>query len=206
MPTLSDLRTRLRDRLAAHTNDTFLTSARLDSAVNTALQKSTTAHDWPWLQTTETITTVIATDTYDVADDFLRTNSITVTSTGAVLEARSMKIIRQVVGSGSPADTYAIYGSKIYLRPIPSAIDTLTHDYYRVENTLLSDSDFSLVPDPFADGIVEYAAYLMFRATRELDKADEALSAYRTWVKDSQDNLKQTREPLRISVRPGSEF
>lgn len=206
MPTLSDFRTRLRDRLASHVQDTFLTSTRLDAAINVALQKSTTTHDWPWLQTTTTITTVVGTDTYAVPADFLRTNSITVTTTGEVIEVRAMKVIRQIVSAATPPEVYSIYAGSVYLRPIPSVIQTLTHDYYRIENTLLSDSDASLVPDPFADGIVEYAAYLLFRVTRELDKADDALAAYKMWVKDTQDNLKQTREPLRISVRPGSEF
>ena len=206
MPNLATLRSRLRDRLAANTNDTFLTATRLDNAVNAALQKSTTVHDWPWLQTSTTITTAANDAEYAVPADFLRTNVLSATDTGYPLDPRSMKTLRTITSTRQEPSYYAIYAGSVHLRPTPSGIMTLTHDYYRIENTLLSDSDTSLVPDPFADGIVEYAAYLMFRATREADKAAEALAAYKLWVKDTADNLKQTREPLRITVRPGSFF
>lgn len=206
MPTLSTFRSRLRNRLASHPDDTFMTSARLDEAVNSALQKSTTTHDWPWLQTSTTITTAADDAEYAVPTDFLRSNVLSIADTGYPLDPRSMKTLRTITHTNSEPSYYAVYAGSVHLRPTPSGITTITHDYYRVENTLLSDSDTSLVPDPFADGIVEYAAYLMFRSTRESDKAKEALDAYKLWLKDTADNLKQTREPLRITVRPGSFF
>lgn len=205
MPTLTTLTARVLDRVASHAGDTFYSATRTTLAINTALQQITSEYDWPWLQTTATVTTTAGAASYALPADFLRTDNISRPQTGNQLSRRAVKEMRRFIAQGEPS-MYAIYGSALHLRSIPDGVYSFTHDYYRIENTLTAGGDLTLVPDPFADGVVEYAAFLLYRGRKEPDKAADALNAYRMWVKRTQDNVKQSREPIRITVRPGSEF
>lgn len=206
-PALSVYRTRVRNRMAAHTADTFLTDARVDEAVNNALGQTVLEHDWPWLQTSNSFPLVPGTTDYALGATFLKVKSVTLPLLGQPVQQRTVQEIDQVIVSitGVP-QYYAVYGNNIELRPSPAQADTIKIRFYRTEPVLVAGVDTSLILDPFTDMVIEYAAYLLFRATRESDKAADALSAYKQMVERAQDNIKQSREPLRITVRPGSEF
>lgn len=207
MATLDQLETRVRDRMAAHLSDTFLTDARVDAQINVALQQICSEHDWPWLQAEPpaTITTVAGTASYAVPADYLRTVALTSATTGETLSRRPLREIRRTINQGTPS-VFTIYGNKVHLRAIPSGVFTITHDYIKIEPALANGSDVALIPDLYNEGVVEFSAYLLFRATREETKAQEALTAYKAWVARTQDNINQSLSTIRISVRPGSEF
>lgn len=205
-PRLEELRERVRDRMASHVTDSFLTNERVNRAINHALRQVTAEHDWFWLQAETTITTAVGDDCYALPSDFFRTDSIYNQEVGTILISRSIRDIMQTTDRQGPPIAYAIFGNTLKFLYIPDKAYTLLHLYIRREPELLGDGERPFIVDPFVEGVIEYAAYLLFRATRESDKASEALTSYTLWLRRTQDNTKQTRAPIRVTVRSGSVF
>lgn len=204
---LTDLQTRVRERMALQTADTFLTAARITNAVNNSIQQISLEYDWPWLQidTAATITTVAGTTAYALPTDFLRAELIVEASTGIVLNRHTFRELSMITTRGRPL-MYVVRGTKIHIRYIPDAVYTLSHYYIKRETLLASGADLPLIHEPFLDGVVEYSAYLLFRAIREAEKAGAAQTAYKAWKERSRDTLTQDRSTNSVYVRPGAQF
>jgi hypothetical protein len=205
MSTLVQFQDRIRSRLAVNASDSFLTAARITEAVNQALKQIALEHDWPWLSTSTTLTTVAEQAAYPVPADFLRSKSLRRTDTGAALAARNTQEIEGWIGLGEPR-VYAIEGNEILLAYIPSGPFSLTHRYIRQENTLAASSDTPLIPTYWDEGVIEYAVYLLGRALNLPEQADGARKAYLDWLFRGRDNSRQVKAPGRVNVRPGGWF
>lgn len=205
--TLTTLRARALDRVATHAGDTYYTTTRLDLAINAALQQITSEFDWPWLQTSLSFPLVNGVSSYALGATFLRLKSVTLSDIGQPLQQRSISEIDQIIASvtGVP-NVYAIFSGNLEVRPTPSAANTLLIRFYQVEPILVNPSDTALIPENYSDGVLDYVAYLLYRGRKEPDKSAEAFTGYRLWVKRTQDNVRQSKEPTRIIVRPGSLF
>lgn len=179
---LTALRTAVRTRLGVPSTDPQLTDANLTDLVNAANHYLETEWDWPWLETTEDIATVIGTATITPAAGWMRTIDLRI-SNGVVLNRRPIEELDFLAsaGTGEPR-LWCVAGGTITLFPTPSAVLTLKHRYVRSEPDLASGGDTPLVPASFHSAIVEYAAHLAYRRTRSDDKAKIALDAYGTWL------------------------
>lgn len=201
--TLTALDTRLILRVGTHSTDTRLTETVRWSTINDALQDLCLERDWPWMNAVETITTAAADNDYDVPAAYLRTRSIVDTINHRELTQVSPAEIDLVTGTGAP-QFYWVDGDSIILSPTPSGVFTLKHRYIRTESALASGGSAPLVPLVFTRGIVELAAKYAFLAVKDPVRAMEAEKNYLEWLQRAQGNARQSREPYKIRVRPGS--
>lgn len=201
--TLTVLDGKVLNRLGTASSDTRLTQTVRFEAINEALQQICLEHDWPWLLTSETITTVAGTSSYSLASDFVRSKSFVETATGLELAQLSTVESDQIIFRGRPS-IYTLAGSSVLLKPIPEGVYSILHRYYKVEPVLTTGAGIPLVPLLYSRGVVEFAAMLLAKEIRETDRALEAERDYGSWLKRAQDNIHQSREPLRIRIRRGS--
>jgi hypothetical protein len=201
---LADLRSRVLVRGSFSSQDTGLTSTVLNGLINDALKQVAVEHDWPWLFTTVSFSTVNGTPSYSVPADWLRTDSLSIPADGRVLEQRSITDIDRLATYSDVPVFWTPYGDQLVLGPKPNGVYSIQHRYVRIENVLSADGDKPLMPTALDDGIVTYATVLAYRFTRQFDKAREIQPEYASWLKRTQDNAKRSRRPLRVTVRPGS--
>lgn len=205
MSTLTQLETKVLRRTGKVAGDTLLTQAVRYEAINEALFQIALAFDWPWLQSSETISTVAGTATASTPTNFLRTASLVETSTGIVLTRRSIIELDQVVASGRP-EIYHVDNATITFKPTPDAVYAYKHRFIRTEPALASGSDVALIPSYYDRGVTTYAAYILFTQSHEIDRALEAMKEYEGWLRRTADNINQSKQGIRIRVRPGSWF
>lgn len=201
--TLADYDARLLDRVSSVSSDTRLTSAVRYRAINDALAQICLEHDWGWLATSATITTVAGTSSYALPTRHIRTDSITETITGISVSRRPMIELDQVIALGPPR-IYHVDGALVFLKAIPDGVYSLTHRFRQFEPQLTSGSDAPLIPDVYSRGVIEFAAMLCLRQVKEYERGAEAESDYGSWLKRVQDNENMSREPMRVRVRRGS--
>ncbi len=204
--TLTALDARLCSRLGIASTDSKFTSAVRTQLINDALQQICLDHDWPWLLTSETISTVAATATYNLPTRHLRTASIVDATIGRALNKMSLIEMDQVITTYTARPTIYHIGAVITLRSVPDAVYALTHRYYIAEAALASGSDTPLIPEVFSRGVIEQAAVLAFSEAKDIERSLAADAAYTRWLKRAQDNAMRSREPGRIRVRPGGWF
>lgn len=209
MPTLRELDDRVVARLGVNANDTRLTESVRFRAINEALRQVSLDHDWPWLATSETIATVNNQQAYTPTAGWIRTNSLVRLDNGtpliqyAIQDLDRYNTSEQASFSGAPR-VYAIYGGQILLGPVPNGVFNILHRYYRAETYLANSEDPSIIPDVYSRGIIEWASHELLNEVRETERAAGCLKDYQRWMERAQDNIKQSREPLRIRVRPGA--
>lgn len=201
--TLTELQAAVRLRMNAKTTDSVLTTANITEAINDAIRTITLEHDWFWLHTSTTITTVAGTSVYAVPADFLRTISITDTVIGNHLVQFPLIDLDSIVGQGRP-NIYAVEAGNIILKPIPSDVNTFLHRYVKTETPLSVGGDTPLIPKEFSEGIVHGAALTAARFIRDSQMAAEAAADYNDWLTVAQDNNRRSKEPMRVRVRRGS--
>ncbi|HYF46988.1 MAG TPA: hypothetical protein VD926_12300 [Acidimicrobiales bacterium] len=201
------LKTRIRDRAGLTTSDSLVTSAVLLRLINAGLNTIALEADWPWLRVKTTLTTVAGTDEVSPPSLWLRTISLTHADTGEPLVRRHIKVLDRVPSTtqGRPY-LYAVDGGKLTLRYTPNGAYSLVHRYVKSETELVADEDVPLLPEAYSQGLVEWCAAKALTMKKETERAQEAKMDYGAWLKRARDNINQGREPLRVEVRPGSEF
>lgn len=199
---LTALSTAVLTRIGNPATDGFFTSAQVTDLINEALQAISTEEDWPWLQTQDTITTVAATSSYTPTAGWVRTKQMYIAN-GEPLIQLSLAEIDSIFDTGQPL-AYAIFQEKVHLRPIPNAVYTVQHQYYKSEPALASGSDTPLMPSIFHYSIVSYAAHLANIRQQRLDRAQVELGEANKWIERMRAYKRRSQLPARVRVRPGS--
>lgn len=204
--TLAELRSTLRKRATIAENDTSATYQVLDDFINVALQQVSVEHDWPWLLTSEAISTTSGDSTYPLDDRYVATDTIVDLTTGESLRHRDRKtlLLTPTATTGRPT-VYSIYAGQINVRPVPNGVYALTHLFYQQEAILIGDTAEPLVPRGYDEGVIEYAAFLALRFMREEQRAVFARKAYDEWLTRTADNLIESKETRAPRVRPGNQ-
>lgn len=203
--TLAAVRTAAQNQGNFKTTDTRLTTTTWAEIINRALRQIALDHDWFWLLTNETLTTVPGTSTLAPAATFLRTKSITHNDVGTPLTLREISELDRITTAGRPI-LYTVENSTISVKPVPDAAYTLMHRFVRTEIVLAADGDSPLIPLEFSEGLILYATKLAFEFIHDTTKALEASKEYTAWLNRSSDNNARSREPFQARVRPGSLF
>jgi hypothetical protein len=201
--TFATMLTAVRTRLGNPSTDGFYTDAQIGDLVNEALQVYTTEADWPWLQATTTFPTVAGTATYSPPAGWMKTRLLTIDGYDSMRE-RSLAEIREVAVAvtGQP-DWWALENELINLRPVPNAVYTVIHDYYKIEPELSSTAE-PLMPAQFRWALVEYACYLAKLRAGYVQEAQAFKSVYEQWIQKMADHRRRTTGTRKIRVRPGS--
>lgn len=203
---LAQIRDAIRTRIGVPTGDTFYTDQVLTDLANEALSAISTELDWPWLETSTTFTTVSGTGTYTPPVDWSQTRSLCIDSYDA-MEWRSLPEIREYPTTVLDLPrVYTVSGDQLLLRPVPSGAYTVTHDYVRTEQTLVTDADVPFMPNEFRYSIVAFACHLAYLRSGDVQRAIAALGDYTAWKARMASARRRTRGPIRVRVRPGSVF
>jgi hypothetical protein len=201
---LAQMRDAVRTRIGVPSGDTFYTDQTLTDLVNEALSAIASEADWPWLETSTTFATVAGTGSYTPPADWSQTRSLCIDGYDA-MEWRSLPEIREYLTTVRDVPTvYTVSGDVILLRPTPSAVYTVTHDYVKDESTLITDADVPLMPSGFHYSVVAFACHLAYLRSGDVQRATAALADFRGWADRMKSQRRRTRGPIRVRVRPGS--
>lgn len=203
MTTLAEFRSNLREMGNFPENDTRITDAVINREVNRALKRIAMLHDWPWLQSERLILTSSGLRDYALPADFLRLLSLRYDGQDRPLTQLSVQDVDRSQGSGGPA-IFGIWGGKVCFAPTPNGQERLMLRYICQEVVLVNDSDVPLIPDYWNDGVYQAALMELHRQVKQLDESGLAESRFGSWLNETQDNVNQTRQPVRVRVRPGS--
>jgi hypothetical protein len=181
---LTTMRTSVRYRLGVPSTDSFYTDAILTETINEALRWYTVQWDWPWLEKSETLTTVNGTATVSPAADYSATIAI-VDSTGVALERKPIEeLLRMGTGTAAIVRYYSVVSGTLHFRPVPNANLSPVH-YYRASETVLSgNSDVPLMPSQYHEAIVEYATAIALERRGATAEAAARREFANTWVEN----------------------
>lgn len=207
-------RRQLRESIYLHTgleqSDTMVTTNVVDALINDAIHRIEIEHDWPWLMTTETLTTtanVAYVTPAPTALDWVRTRALTVTTTGYPVEQLASISDYRKQDSTARSDTpsyFTVINDLIYLWPVPSGAFSLTHDYVQAEPDLSSDQGEPAMPASFHQAIVEYASYLVLARVRDDERAAAARARFQELMSVMKDNRRRVSGPMLPRVREDS--
>lgn len=160
--TLSDLRSAVRRNLGSLSSEgeaLNLDTTDLNSILNEASHNIEAEADWPWLITSETITTVAGTRTYTPTAGWYRTRSLTLPTFWALKYASTDQLNDwwPITTDTDLPRWYAVDNLQIELRPAPDAVYSLAHVYFQTEPELIDDGDEPLLPNQFRPRLVDMA-------------------------------------------------
>lgn len=199
--TFTELQAAVKVRIGAPADDGFFTATVLGDVVNEALQAISTENDWPWLLTSENLSTVAGTSTLTPGATWIRTKSLQIAGFDP-FEWFPIQDLDGLVGQGQPT-IFAEEGNTLQIRAIPDAVYSIKHRFWRTEPVLTSGSVSPLMPTNFHYSIVAFAAYLAHNRAHELDRANQELNSYRMWLERMQSYRRKSAGPIRPRVRPG---
>ena len=197
----------VRRRTGLSSTDAFAADADITEILNEVNAAVATEHDWPWLETSATLTTAAGTAAYSPPAGWMRTVSLQIPGYAPLDGGDSRGSLDQryptSTTTGQPV-SYVISGDQIRLYPTPDAVYSITHVYYQSETVLDDGADNPLLP-VWAQGVLMWgAAAALFRRTGQDARADEAQKQYDRWLRRLQDNTRRSTAPMRVRVRPGS--
>jgi hypothetical protein len=201
--TLTEMRTAVRNRMGNPSTDGFYTDAQLTDLINEAMHFVSAMDDWPWLQTSETITTTAGDGSYAPNANWVRTKQLFIQESEPFVLISLAEVDDYGLRQGQP-DTYHIYAEELLLRPVPSGAFSVIHQYIRKETTLSADGDTPVMPSMFHYAIVEYATYLGHARAGYAERSQLAFKGFQDWYKNMVSFRRRSQLPVRPRVRPGS--
>lgn len=204
--TLTELIASVRAKSGYPSTDAQITDAAITDFLNDALNAISTERDWPWLETSATLTTVADTAAYSPPSGWVRTRALQVPGSAPMDGAASrfeLDSLYPSTSTGQP-QSWVVSGDQIRLYPIPDGVYSITHIYFRQETQLSSPTDEPLMPAWAHAAIVHWATSLCHSRTRNQELADESMKRARDWLTRLADNARRSNGPYRVRVRPGS--
>lgn len=183
-------------------DDPVATKTKVIGYVNEALRAISTARPWPWLQVTAFLTTTAGQDTYDAPSPWTKTLALVDPDEGQLDRvSRDEADVKWNATSRGHPEAWTYFADKLLIRPVPDGRYQLIHRYTIPEPDIGSDLDVPRMPAQFHDAIVEKAAAITLRSTRESGRAAEADAAYKEWEKGMADDQRRSRSVSKIQSR-----
>lgn len=181
MPTRSDIRSWVREQTLLETDD--VESTIIDDWINQGIREIAMRFDWPWLTTTDTITTIDDQQAYNLPTDLARIEVVVDTDSRHRLAEFTPSEMWNRYGGNFPSGTprrFFVWGSQIHLVPIPSTgeTDELTIYYYGSPTLLTNDGDEPQFDERFHLILAEYAIWQAWKREEEYAKAQEAMERF----------------------------
>jgi hypothetical protein len=202
---LLQLREKVRLRVGSPSGDQFITNDVLDDAINQAVMQIDAEYFWPWLEKTQTITTVSGTDTYSLPTDFRASRSLVIQASDGgktimynVAPAQALAKVSTDIGL---PQGYAISGSSLILLPTPGASYAITHLYYRMSPMLTAEQDSPLIPDQWHPAIIAAAASVVASREELRGQKDAADADVAQWIRRMRNALRRSTGPVVPRVR-----
>lgn len=182
---LTALITAVRTRIGVPSTDAFYTDTVVTAEINAALQYITSLGDWEWLEKSETIATVNATQSYNVAADAMRTIDV-VDPNGIPLARRNIDEIDFMgTATGSYTRFYAQNKNALVVFPIPNGVWNLKHRYVASE-PYLTGTDTPLMTAQWQESLIAYSAYLLEQRAGNVAQAEAHKTAFADFLSSMQ--------------------
>jgi hypothetical protein len=144
-----------------------MTSAIILDLLNEAVKAIAAESLWPWLQTSETLSTSTSSQELTPNANWTFTKALWITGFPALAYVPLERFI-EYADTGQPV-VYTIDQGKIKVAPQPNIVYSINHVYYKTETTLVSGSDAPVLPTQFYNAIVAKAAAIGFQRANQLD-------------------------------------
>lgn len=198
MAQLSAIRTEVLETAGLSSSDPRVPSATLNRIINRALRRIGSEMDWPWLQSSETITTSSGTQAYNLAADHSKSIAFTLTSRSKDLPfIPRREAARYGEDTGEPI-AYFIEEDQVHFIPVPDGVYTIEHVYYAYEATLTNDTDVPELPDRYIDLLVAHAIMLIGIKIRDNDLYNMGDNERKDWY----NRMKDEARPITAGGRP----
>lgn len=201
--TLADLRARVLVKVGLPSDDAMVPASTLDICINNGMNKMAADYDWPWLMTSETITTAVGTAAYALPAGHVRTLYVQDTTRGLNFEGRQRQDLIQysVTGRTGMSRYYSVFGASVRIAPDPDTVWSLNHVYIRAEPALTGGTDTPLCPEHYSDVIVCYASSEVCILTKDATLKGEIDQEIGAWKQRMRDNVRLGGYTLRPRVR-----
>lgn len=202
--TLKELREMVRATMPAEVTD--VTDTYLTTLVNQCVQEVARADEWPWLQATGTITTIVDTASYALPANFSFGLAIVNTTNNSTIPPISPQTYFHMFGDDDDAKTnathFTVFNGSIYLAPVPSEATANKYNLYYYKNpTLLT----SLSNEPewnkaFHWLVVDWVASKLYRRESLMEQSmfhgaeyNATLQEMRRWYRRSFESTRPLR-------------
>lgn len=168
----------VRGRYGIPDDDGLLTSTAINALIDRAVKQVELEHDWPWLETSETITTANGTSTYAVASNYVSTISCRIEEAAPMLQWTIDEADHWGVANTGTPKAYAFDGRLLRFVPTPGSVLSVKHRYLRTETALGSDSAEPLCPEPWIEAVITWTGVLCAERTNQLDQQGARKATY----------------------------
>lgn len=205
MPDRAAIRDWVREQTLQEVDD--LNDTKINNMLDQAVRDTSSRFHWPFLQTSTTITTVAATQTYAMPADHVHTFSITDQDRKVRLREVSKADIWQRYGSDFPDGQprgFFVWGDTIYMVPVPDTVITYDHYYYKQPTVMANDTDTPEWDSQFHLVIADFAIARIWEREEDFIKAESSMAAYLAGV----DNMARryldeaSDQPMILGERP----
>ena len=197
----AELRDAVYDRLGVSAADPQFPAPLVNRAVNGAVHFVETARDWPWLGKVGSFDTVAGVGDYAPPADWARTKKLKIGSDPALhrVDIDTLEDDWDPDSRGLP-EAWAVFGDRIYLRPVPDAVYSVRHLYFRAEPDIADESS-PLMPARFHLAVAEVATWFCLKRSNEDARAVAAKVTYDQWEARMIDDADRYSGPARVRVR-----
>ena len=158
--------------------------ALINSAINIALNKVSSAHLWNDLLTEASVTLTVNAVSVALASDVRRLSEVRLIdgrSSYSIAIRPKTWLVQQYpsftdVSSTTPRFGY-LQGTTLHYVPASDTADTVTYSYYKLHPDLLDDTTLTLILQA-DEAIIAYTTHWVFKATEQHENADRWLESY----------------------------
>lgn len=186
-----DLRVQVRLSLPPEVTD--VSDTIINTLLNQGLEEVAVWADWPWLETSTTLSAAEDTRTIALPATFSKAIKLVDDDWDYTIPYYSSEKLFHMIGNdtgneGTRFMGWTIYGSNIMLSPIPSAADTnrFTLYFYKTPTTLSTDSTAPEFPAAFHMILVEYAKWKLYEREALIEPAAFAKASYTSYLGEMQ--------------------
>ncbi|MEE9125355.1 MAG: hypothetical protein V3U14_12830 [candidate division NC10 bacterium] len=202
---LSAIRTEILDAAGLASDDVRFGTATLNRMINRALRSVSKEHDWPWLQSSGTITTVADQTAYTQASPWRKTIRLSYQST-SLQQIGPLEAPNYFDLTSKNPTVYYMEEQQVHLLPTPNAVFSVDHSFLTFEVALSGDTDEPALPDDYMDMLFARALMLVAIKLRDSELYNLAGEDWKLWIRRTADDVMQSKGPLKLTVRRGFPF
>lgn len=198
---LSTIRQLVLDRMAASAVDPLYDPAIVDRTINATNKRLGREFDWPWLQTTTTLSFAATVGTYDLTTvtNFRHFKYVGVGN--RKLKSISAGEMLAYTGQSGPVPSfYSTVKDTLTIALTPSEAVTLNVAYLVDENDLTDDGSTCLLPSAYTELLVLKTCISLSQRANNSARMAMFKAEYKDAIVEARDEVRRTRDLLRISV------
>lgn len=187
----SELRAQVRMTLPPEVTD--VADTMIDTLLNQGVEEVAVWADWPWLETSATLSATAGARTIALPVTFAKAIKLVDDDWDYAIPYYSSEKLFHLVGNDTDNDAtrfnaWTIYGSNIMLSPIPTENDTnrFTLYFYKTPALMSTDGTEPEFPAAFHMILVEYAKWKLYERETLVEQASLSKASYMSYLGEMQ--------------------